>query len=194
MERREKSFIFFAVRPNFQHLTKVMPARPNNNKLYVVVSVESRHPDTWMIREPIIDPPIVRGIYDSLDKANRVASQVTATIVRRLRQTTETDFDEPYGGITRGGFYKVRWQCEEEQAELNGGHFIAVEVQERVVNGDGHEDIELSDSEDDDQDDDEGDEEEDSGGQKEDGDEDDDDEVQFMGMGAPPANKRQRTD
>lgn len=123
-----------------------MAARPNNNRLYVVVSVESTFRGTGSDVHPIE----VRGVYDSLAKANQVASRVTSAILASLEDIMPWDRDEIKAWVqfsNYNGLYRAEWTAIEEWETVDGGHHFEVEVKERVVNDDGHEGL-YSDDED----------------------------------------------
>ena len=113
----------------------------------------------------------IRGVYDNLEKANRVARRIYSSM------------SLSYGGY--GEFY-ASWEAIEECRDNGSAHSFSVQVIERRFNSSSQEDIDsdISDiSEDEDEDGDE-----DEGKDKNDSDVSD---IQFVGMSN---NKRQRTD
>lgn len=176
-----------------------MPARPNTSKLYVVVSSRSDYNDPY---DMIIYPLEVRGVYDSLAKANQVARDVTSDILENFEREMPWSKEEIEKGgsfIKSNGLFSAEWTADEECDTHDGGYHFEVQVMERVVNDGRHEGLPS------DKDEDEDEEQrkqnlnrlkqsqviEGSAKQRK-GRKDGDDEVQFVGMGAGPSNKRQR--
>lgn len=129
----------------------------------------------------------IRGGYDNLEKADRVARRIYSSIVKEVDAQNPLSAEESgtlslsYGG--HGEFY-ASWEAIEEECRDNGSaHSFSVQVIEREVNSSSQEDIDsdISDiSEDKDED-----------GDEDEGKDKNDSDVQFVGMSN---NKRQRTD
>jgi len=131
----------------------------------------------------------IRGVYDNLEKANRVARRIYSSIVKEVDAQNPMSAEElgtlslSYGGY--GEFY-ASWEAIEECRDNGSAHSFSVQVIERRFNSSSQEDIDsdisdISEDEDEDGDEDEGKDKNDS----------DDSDIQFVGMSN---NKRQRTD
>lgn len=180
-----------------------MSSTANNSKVYIVISVQS-HYGYYNQEDVHANPPKVHGVYDFLEKADQVARKVTSCFVKDLiRRDNYHEYDMKeqveYSDVNR--LFKAEWRCMDERQTSEAGHYFAVQVEERVINDDRHEDTWDSEEEEDEEEDKEDDEDED----KEDDEnevqiidgpksQEDDDEVQFVGMGTTPSNKRQRTE